>query len=120
MNAHHNSQEGFVDYMLLGLIRGRLSQLYQGPSLYSIQSNDSVCEVKVVTQRLEAFGPLPTRHDGFADLSLKAAEEGACRNGDRTTTLPVKRVDAVLTWDAQTQKYTGGEKELASLAKRPQ
>jgi len=120
VNAHYNSQEGFVDYMLLGFVGGRLSPLYRGPSLYSVQSNDPACEEKVVTQRLEAFGSLPTSHDGFADLSLKVAEEGECRTGATTTMLSAKRVSVVLTWNAETRKYAGGEKELASLARRPQ
>jgi hypothetical protein len=119
-NAHHNSQEGFVDYMLLGLVGDRLSVLYQGPSLYSVSSNDPACEEKVVTQQLDSFAPLPTSRDGFVDLSLKVVEQGECRNGGKATTLPVRHVNAVLTWNVTARKYEGGEKELASLGRRPQ
>lgn len=73
-----------------------------------------------MTQHLESFAPLPTNRDGFADLSLKVVEQGECRNSGRTTGLPAKRADVVLTWNATTWKYEGGEKELASLGRRPQ
>jgi hypothetical protein len=119
-NAHHNSQESFVHYMLLGFVGDRLSLLYQGPSLYSVSSTDQACEEKVVTQQLDSFTPLPTSHDGFVDLSLEVVEQSECRNGGKTTERAVKRIDAVLTWNAAMRKYEGGEKELASLGGRPQ
>lgn len=120
VNAHHNSQEGFVDYRLLGVVGGRLAVLYRGPFLYSVALIAPACGEKVVTQRLEAFEPLATRHDGFANLSPRVVEQGECRSGDQTTKLPAKRVSAVLIWNARTQAYEGGEKELASLGKAPQ
>jgi hypothetical protein len=120
LNAHHNSQEGFVDYLLLGFVGDRLAPVYQGPALYSLSSNDAACEAKVVTQQLQAFEPLPSSHSGFADLSLIVEEQGECRNGDKVTMLPAKRAKAVLTWDASQRKYVGGAKELELLGKRPQ
>jgi hypothetical protein len=118
LNAHHNSQEGFTDYTLLGFVDGKLVPIYAGPSLYSVQYGDAVCDDKAVTQRLERLAPLSTRRDGVADLALKVVEEDECRAGK--TTKSMKRVEAVLTWNAETRKYVGGEKELASLARRPQ
>lgn len=115
LNAHHNSQEGFADYMLLGLVGGKLAPVYRGPLLYSMQYPDAACEEKVVVQRLERFAPLATRHDGFADLALTAVEEEQCRTAGKPSSPAVKRIDVMLKWDAAAGRYVGGEAELAAL-----
>jgi hypothetical protein len=116
-NAHHNSQEGFADYMLLGLVDGRLAPVYRGLLLYSVQYADATCEEKVVVQRLERFAPLATRHGGFADLALTAVEEEECRNAGKPSSPAIRRIDVVLTWAAGAGKYLGGEIELATLSR---
>lgn len=118
-NAHHNSQEAFADYLLVGLVDGRLAPLHAGPSLYSFSNSDAACDDRTVTQRLEAFRPLTRRRDGYPDISMEIVEEGECRAAGRTVRFPEKRAAAVLTWDAAQKKYVGDPQAFEGLSRRP-
>jgi hypothetical protein len=118
-NAHHNSQEAFDEYLLVGLVDGRLALLHVGPSLYSFSDGGPACDDRAVTQRLEGFRPAARHRHGYPDIALEVVEEGECRTAGKTIRPAVKRVSALLTWDAGQKKYVGDPQAFESLSRRP-
>ncbi len=118
-NAHHNSQEAFADYLLAGIVDGKLALLHVGPSLYSFSDGGPACDDRTVTQRLEGFRPLARGRDGYPDIAMEVVQEGECRTAGRTVRLATKRATAVLTWAAGQKKYVGDPLAFEGLSRRP-
>lgn len=118
-NAHHNSQEAFTDYLLIGPMDGKLAPLFAGPSLYSSSGSDATCDDRAMTQRLEALQPLAPRRHGYPNLSLRVVEESECRSPGKIAAAPPRQLATVLRWDAAMKKYVGDLRAFDELSKRP-
>lgn len=112
LNSHHNSQEGFANYLVLALVDGRLASVYDGPFLYSFSIAQGKCEPLTVTQTLSALDMMANKGSHPADLALRVREERVCVSAGKQGK-PVERLHAFrLAWDAKRKRYLGGSKEL--------
>jgi hypothetical protein len=112
INSHHNSQQGFVSYLLLALVNGRLAPVYDGPLLYSYSNAENKCEPLVLTQALSTLEVGTAMGNRPADIAVEVLETRECTRAGRDVKLPGRTYSFRLTWDAKRMRYMGGSKEL--------
>lgn len=117
LNAHHNSNESFAQYLIATPVEGRLEQVFQGPVLYSVQTYERGCEPRRLEQRMLPITLRDARRDGVAELSMTVREARICTQRGRPRTLSSLMHYARLRWDPAQSRYLGG---LEALERRNQ
>jgi len=104
---HENSDEGFIDYQLYMISSGRLSLVYEGPSLYNLKSGRDAAFFSAT------MTVLPTSHAGYRDIRI-AVDEKARIDARRAR----RHYEWTIAWDAARKKYMGGSTELMNRVKQ--
>jgi hypothetical protein len=104
-NRHFNSQEGFENYAIYALVKGRLEQVYAGPILYSVSVASGQCDARRTLQRLAGFRPV--RAGAAIRIELRVTEELVCETEKGSRTLKTQAFPIRLTWDTRIHRFTG-------------
>jgi hypothetical protein len=113
-NAHHNSQEGFVQHTLLALVDGTLQPVWDGPLLYSFSTGDEACDLRRVEQALATFAPAPAGA-GWPAIAVGVLETESCEKDGRVEPAQPREFATVLQFDPATDRYAGALPELEAL-----
>lgn len=104
-SSHFNSQEGFDSLHLVGVIGGKLVDLYDGPYLYSLAEATEHCETLDHRESVTILETRKPSHHGLADIDITIDYLATCINGDKQQPVEKKSFPIHLTYDGT--RYDG-------------
>lgn len=110
LSSHFNSQEGFDAFHMVGVVRGRLVDLYDGPYLYSLAEETEQCEILDHREVPSVFEARKQKHQGLADIGIAIDYTATCTNGDANRRVEAKSFPMRLAFDGA--RYEGDTSAL--------
>ena len=110
LSSHFNSQEGFDAFHMVGVVRGKLVDLYDGPYLYSLGEETEQCEILDHREVPSVFEAQKQKHHGLADIGIAIDYTAICTNGDASQQVEAKSFPMRLVFDGA--RYEGDTSPL--------
>ncbi|WP_370676572.1 hypothetical protein [Pleomorphomonas sp. PLEO] len=104
-SSHFNSQEGFDSLHLVGVVGGRLVDLYDGPYLYSLAEETEHCETLDHREAVPSLEIRKQGHHGLADFGIAVDYTATCINGEKRKLVKKKSFRLRLIYDGT--RYDG-------------
>ncbi|WP_421995758.1 hypothetical protein [Roseococcus sp.] len=117
MNGHQDGAESFAQYLIATPVEDRLQQVFQGPTLYSVQRDARGCEPWRLEERMTSLTTREPSREGYAELVMAVREARICTQRGRPRTLNALIHYGRLRWDPAQARYLGG---LDALDRRNQ
>ena len=99
LSSHFNSQEGFDAFHMVGVVRGKLVDLYDGPYLYSLAEETEQCEILDHREVPSVFETRKQKHHGLIDIGIAIDYAATCTNGDANRRVEAKSFPMRLVFD---------------------
>ncbi len=119
LSWHLNAGENYENFLMIGVLDGKLHVLYDGPFLYNFMEPGNGTKPCRVEQDLTPPKVAPTQHAGMNDITMAVTEKRLCgADMNHEKAVSQRNFSAVLTWDPAKKKYMGGMKDLYLINKK--
>lgn len=110
VSSHFNTQEGFDAFHLVGVVKGELADLYDGPYLYSFAEATETCEILDHRENVAMFQTTASTSRDLADIDIAIDYVATCTNGDASQPVEKQSFPIRLTFDGA--RYDGDSSSL--------
>lgn len=105
LSSHFNSQERFESLHLVGVVGGKLVDLYDGPYLYSLGEASDDCDLLDHQETMAILEAQKKSHHGLADIGIIVDYATTCVDGKTKRQVEKRSFPLRLTYDGT--RYDG-------------